>query len=212
MTTAGQGRRRYDARSRQSQARESRDRVLAVARRLFIEHGYAGTSVATIAAEAGVSVPTVFAGFRSKVNLLKEAVDTAIAGDTDDRPLRDRPVLQHIHEGRTFDEVVQRMADAFAEVAERAYPIYAVLSAAADSDPQIAALLRELDRQRLVGAGLLAATVAERLGTTDVDEIRDSLWVLQSPLQYGLIVRDRGRPVGWYRDWMARALRAMLKS
>jgi AcrR family transcriptional regulator len=212
MTTAGQGRRRYDARSRQNQARESRDRVLAVARRLFIEHGYAGTSVATIAAQSGVSVPTVFAGFRSKVNLLKEAVDTAIAGDTDDRPLRDRPVLQHIHEGRTFDEVVERMADAFAEVAERAYPIYAVLSAAADSDPQIAALLRELDRQRLVGAGLLAATIAERLGTTDVDEIRDSLWVLQSPLQYGLIVRERGRPIGWYRDWMARALRAMLKS
>jgi AcrR family transcriptional regulator len=209
MTTAGQGRRRYDARSRQIQARESRERVLAVARRLFVEHGYAGTSVARIAQEAGVSAPTVFAGFRSKVNLLKEAVDTAIAGDTDDRPLRDRPVLQRIHEASTFAEVVERMADAFAEVAERAYPIYAVVHGAADGDPEITALLRELDRQRLAGAALLAETVADRLGRTDLDDLRDSLYVLQSPLQYGLIVRDRNRPVRWYRDWVARGLHAL---
>ncbi len=209
MTPAGQGKRRYDARSRQNQARETRDRVLAVARRLFAEHGYAGTSVARIAEEAGVSTPTVFAGFRSKVNLLKEAVDTAIAGDTDGRPLRDRPVLRHVHEGRTFDDVVERMADAFAEVAPRAYPVYAVVHGAADGDPQIAALLTELDRQRLAGAELLAATVADRLGGGDVAAIRDALWVLMSPLQYGMIVRDLGRPVTWYRDWVARMLRTL---
>jgi AcrR family transcriptional regulator len=209
MTATGQGKRRYDARSRQNQARESRDRVLAVARRLFVEHGYAATSIALIAAEAGVSTPTVFARFRSKVNLLKEAVDTAIAGDTDDRPLRDRPVLQRVHEGRTLDEVVERMADSFAEVAERAYPIYAVVHAAADGDPQIAALRAELDRQRLAGAGLLAATLADRLGVARSDEIRDRLWVLMSPLQYGMIVRDLGRPVSWYRDWVTRSLRTL---
>jgi AcrR family transcriptional regulator len=204
-----QARRRYDARSRQNQARETRDRVLAVARRLFVAHGYAGTSVALIAAEAGVSAPTVFAGFRSKVNLLKEAVDTAIAGDTEDRPLRERPVLQRVHEGRSFDEVAERLADAFAEVAERAYPIYAVVHGAADGDPQIAALLHELDRQRLAGAELLAATLADRLGRDDVDEVRDTLWPLMSPLLFGMIVRDRGRPVSWYRDWVARMLRTL---
>jgi AcrR family transcriptional regulator len=209
MTSTGQGRRRYDARSRQIQARETRDRVLAVARRLFVEHGYAGTSVARIAQEAGVSAPTVFAGFRSKVNLLKEAVDAAIAGDTDDRPLRDRPVLRRIHEAGTFAEVVERMADAFAEVSERAYPIYAVVHGAADSDPEIAALLRELNQQRLAGATLLAATMADRLGRDDVEDLRDSLYVLQSPLQYGLIVHDRNRPPRWYRDWMARHLHAL---
>ena len=209
MTTAGQAKRRYDARSRQHQARESRDRVLAVARRLFAEHGYAGTSIARIATEAGVSAPTVFAGFRSKVNLLKEAVDTAIAGDTEDRPLRDRPVLRQVHEGRTFDEVAERLADAFAEVAQRSSRLYAVVHGAADGDRQIAALLKELDRQRLAGAGMLAETIADRLGGGDVGEIRDRLWVLMSPLQFEMIVRDLGRPVAWYRDWVARSLRTL---
>lgn len=209
MTGTGQERRRYDARSRQQQARETRDRVLAVAGRLFVAHGYAATSINRIAQEAGVSAPTVFAGFRSKVNLLKEAVDTAIAGDTEDRPLRDRPVLRHVHEGRTVDEVIERMADAFAEVAPRASPIYAVVHGAADADPQIAALLRDLDAQRLAGAGLLAATLADRLGRADVTPIRDRLWVLMSPLQYTMIVDGLGRPVTWYRDWVARSLRAL---
>ncbi|GAA0800073.1 TetR/AcrR family transcriptional regulator [Spirilliplanes yamanashiensis] len=210
MTATGQGRRRYDARSRQNQARENRDRVLAVARRLFVAHGYAAVPVARIAAEAGVSSPTVFAAFGSKVGLLKEAVDTAIAGDTADRPLRDRPVLTRVHEAATFDELVERLADAFAEVAPRAYPIWSVVQRAADADPQIAALFAELEAQRLAGAGLLAATVADRLGGADADAIRDSLWVLQSPHQYGLFVHDRGRSVAEYRAWTARALRALL--
>ena len=209
MTAGGQAKRRYDARSRQLQARETRDRVLAVARRLFVERGYAATSIALVAREAGVSAPTVFAQFSSKVNLLKEAVDTAIAGDTEERPLRERPVLRRIHEAATFDAMVERMADAFAEVSERSYPIYAVVSGAADADPQIAALLAELDRQRLIGAGLLAETVVARAGHGDVEEVRDRLWALMSPLQFGLVVRDRGRPVAWYREWMATLLRTL---
>ncbi len=96
-----------------------------------------------------------------------------------------------------------------AEVAPRAYPVYAVVHGAADGDPQIAALLTELDQQRLAGAELLAATVADRLGGGDVAAIRDALWVLMSPLQYGMIVRDLGRPVTWYRDWVARMLRTL---
>jgi AcrR family transcriptional regulator len=209
MTAAGQAKRRYDASSRQQQARETRDRVLAVARRLFVERGYAATSIALVAREAGVSAPTVFAQFSSKVNLLKEAVDTAIAGDTEDRPMRERPVLQRIHEASTFDAMTERMADAFAEVAERSYPIYAVVFGAADADPQIAALLAELDRQRLVGAGLLAETVVARAGHGDVEEVRDVLWSLMSPLLFGLMVRDRGRPVSWYRARMLTLLRTL---
>jgi hypothetical protein len=47
------------------------------------------------------------------------------------------------------------------------------------------------------------------LGTDRVAEIRDRLWVLMSPLQYGMIVHDLGRPGAWYRDWVARGLRTL---
>jgi AcrR family transcriptional regulator len=213
MTSAGQARRRYDVTGRQLQARRNRDRILAVARRLFAEQGYAGTSIAQIAAEAGVSAPTVFAGFTSKVNLLKEALDTAIAGDNEQVPLARRPVLRQVHEAGTAAEVFERLADAFVEVAERAYGMFAAVHGAADSDPQIARLERDVEAQRLAGAGQLAATVADRLGVTDPERIayiRDAIWILGSPLQYGLLVRERGWSPRQYRDWMARALPALV--
>jgi AcrR family transcriptional regulator len=205
-------RRRYDASGRRAQAQRSRERVLREASRLFIEQGFAATTVAQIAAAAGVSPPTVFARFQSKVNLLKEAIDIAIVGDVEPIPLADRPSLRHVHQGRTAQEVLERYAEVCAEVATRAFPIYAVAYAAADADPQVTALVTELDRQRLTGAGYIAATVADRLGVTDPDRVAyllDTIWVLNSPLQYRLMVQQRGWPVRRYRDWIATALVAL---
>src|SRR5687768_8748842 len=102
MAATGQ-RRQYDSSGRQAQARANRARILQAATRLFVAQGYAATSVAQIAQEAGVSGPTVFAGFRSKVNLLKEAVDVALAGDDEPAPLADRPLHQRVHEAATLD-------------------------------------------------------------------------------------------------------------
>lgn len=186
--------------------------MLAEATRLFIEQGYASTTVAQIAAAAGVSAPTVFAGFGSKVNLLKAAIDAAIVGDTEAIPLADRPSVRRVHAGRTAREVLDRFADVIAEVGSRAFPIFAVAYAAADADPQVAALVADLDRQRLTGAAHIAATVADRLGVTDPDRIgylRDTIWTLNSPLQYRLLVEQRGWPVERYQEWIAAALVAL---
>src|SRR5688572_14110687 len=113
MTAPGQGRRRYDASSRQLQARHNRDRVLAAARRLFLEQGYAATSIEQIAAASGVSGRTVFAGFTSKINLFKQVLDAAIAGDADEIPLARRPAMRRVHEAATAEEAYERLADAF---------------------------------------------------------------------------------------------------
>jgi AcrR family transcriptional regulator len=211
-TLPSPNRRRYDATGRRAQAQRSRERVLREASRLFIEQGFAATTVAQIAAAAGVSPPTVFARFGSKVNLLKEAIDIAIVGDVEPIPLADRPSLQRVHQGRTARAVLERFADVCAEVGTRAFPIFAVAYAAADADAQVAALVAELDRQRLTGAAAIAATVADRLGVTDpqrVDDLRDTIWVLNSPLQYRLLVQQRGWPIERYRDWIATALVAL---
>ncbi|WP_328473236.1 TetR/AcrR family transcriptional regulator [Actinoplanes sp. NBC_00393] len=213
MTAPGPGRRRYDARSRQLQAQQTRDRILEIARRLFVEQGYAATSIQQIAAEAGVSGRTVFIGFTSKINLLRQAVDTAIVGDSDDIPLALRSSMQRVHQSTTAAEAFERLADAYAEIVQRAYGIYTVVHRAADADPEIAELERLLEAQRLTGAGQLAATLADRLGVTDPDAIasmRDVLWTLGSPLQYGLLVHGRGWTVERYRDWAARALTALV--
>jgi TetR/AcrR family transcriptional regulator len=55
-------------------------RIQSAARRLFANRGYAGTSMADIAAAAGVSKATVFHHFRSKRALYEALVGDAFAG------------------------------------------------------------------------------------------------------------------------------------
>jgi AcrR family transcriptional regulator len=213
MTPTGQARRRYNAEGRRAQARATRERILETARTLFVEHGYAGTSVAQIAAVAGVSAPTVFAGFTSKVNLLKEATETTLVGDAGPVPLHERPSMRHVHDGATASEVLARLADLIAELAPRVCPVFAVVLAAADADPEIARLARTLDEQRLAGATQLATTVMARLGDDDPErfaEVRDTIWTMNSPQLYGLLVVQRGWSPERYGAWIARTLTTLL--
>ncbi len=53
----------------------TREAILASARRLFAERGYADTSIRAIAADAGVTPPLVLHFFESKAGLLVAAVD-----------------------------------------------------------------------------------------------------------------------------------------
>ncbi len=213
MTPTEQARRRYNADGRRAQARATRERILETARALFVEQGYAGTSIAQIAAAAGVSSPTVFAGFSSKVNLLKEATETTLVGDADPVPLAERPQMRHVHEGGSAREVLERLAALIAEAAPRVFPMFAVVHAAADTDPEIAALARTLDEHRLRGATQLAATVMRRLGADDPErlaELRDTIWTMNSPQLYGLLVVQRGWSPERYGGWIARTLVAMV--
>jgi AcrR family transcriptional regulator len=212
VTVPGQARRRYDASGRRQRAQDNRDRVLAAARRLFVADGYPAVSITRIAAEAGVSSRTVFGMFASKAGLLKEVLDVAVAGDADAVPLHERPAMRAVHTSRTAAEAVERLADAFAEVAARSHEVWTVVHGAAAVDPEIAQLERALGEQRLTGAGFIAATIADRLGLTDpdaVERLRDAVWVLGAPQQYGL-VRERGWSDRRYRDWAARTLAATL--
>ena len=209
MSPDQQPRRRYDVSSRRRQAAENRERVLVAARRLFIDHGYAGTSIAEIAAQAGVSGRTVFVLFETKAGLLKEIIDTAIVGDTERIPLAQRPEALAVQHAATADEAIARLADMFAEISPRVYDVYMILHGAALVDPDIAQLERDLQAQRLIGAGLLARTLADRFGITDSDrleDLRDTLWTIGSPLVFGMLVHDRRRTVPQYRDWITRAL------
>ena len=49
----------YRSPRRREQAEETRRRILAAARRLFVARGYGGTTMETIADDAGVAVQTV---------------------------------------------------------------------------------------------------------------------------------------------------------
>lgn len=60
---------------RQAQKAQTRQKVLAAARELFIEVGYEAATVRMIAHRAGVSTGSVFTSFPSKLAILREVMD-----------------------------------------------------------------------------------------------------------------------------------------
>jgi hypothetical protein len=121
--------------------------------------------------------------------------------------------MRHVHAGATAPEVLARLAELHAVTAVRSYPIFAVVYAAADAEPEIADMVRTIDEQRLAGATMLARTVLDRLGVDDPDrlaEVRDSIWALNSLTMYGLLVAERGWSLPRYREWIRLALHAVV--
>src|SRR3712207_1898408 len=89
-------RRPYDTTSRTRQARETRRRIVEAAAELFVRDGYATTSIAAIAQEAGVAVPTVYATLRSKAGVLRAVVALTVRGDDETAPLAARAAWQQL--------------------------------------------------------------------------------------------------------------------
>ena len=71
--------RRYHSRLREEQAGRTRELIAQAARARFLEAGWAGTSVRSVAAAAGVAEATVYSAYGSKAGLARSLVDTADA-------------------------------------------------------------------------------------------------------------------------------------
>src|SRR5919199_6081715 len=73
-------RRRYDSTGRREQARRTRELLLDTAERQFLAAGYAATTLAAIAREAGVSVETVYKAFGGKSGLVRAIYERGLLG------------------------------------------------------------------------------------------------------------------------------------
>src|SRR5688572_25206086 len=91
------GTRTYTSYVRAEQADATRSRVVRVADARFRADGYAATSVAAVARDAGVSSQTVYNVFGTKSALLKAAYDIAVVGDDDPVPLAERPDVRALY-------------------------------------------------------------------------------------------------------------------
>src|SRR5689334_23933171 len=85
--------RSYDASRRREQSRARRRAVVAAAGELFEQDGYRATTIAAVAARAGVSPESVYRGFGSKAALAKAVFDLAVAGYDDPVPVAERPAM-----------------------------------------------------------------------------------------------------------------------
>jgi AcrR family transcriptional regulator len=203
-------RRGYSSPTRSAQAAATRRRILDSAAQRFVENGYRATTMDMIAADADVTVKTVYHLFSSKASLLKQVMDVAFVGDDEPIPIIERAGPQQVKAEPDQRRQIALAARGTAELLERIRHIDDVLTDAAAVDPDAAALRADIElRQRReamrVLAGWLAETGPLRDGLT-VDRAADILWVLTSPEVHRLYRKYCGWTAEEFADWLSAAM------
>ena len=202
-------RRPYEGHNRTRQARDTRNRIVESAARLFVRDGYAATSIAAIAREAGVAVPTVYASLRSKANILRAVVETTVRGDDEAAPLSSRARWQEVESEPDPRRQLALFARLHREICEREAAVFAQLEAAAGSDPEATDLLAEHERLRHETQSRLARALHRakqlRPGLT-ARAASDVVWVLASERTYLALVGERRWKPERYERWLAEQL------
>jgi AcrR family transcriptional regulator len=196
--------RRYDSSGRQAQARRTREVILDTAQRQFLAGGYAATTVAAIAAEAGVSVETIYKAYGGKPGLVRAIYERGLAGHEAIPAFRRADEMQ---ERETDPRAIMRNWGALAsEVSAVVSPIARLVRIAAASDPDMAAMLRAYhdtrERRARHHARFLRRRGYLREGVS-LAQATDVLWTCTSDELYDLLVTQRGWSASRYARFLA---------
>ena len=203
--------RTYDASRRQEQARATQRAVLEAARDLFVEHGYGRTTMKDVAVAAGVSAELIYATFGNKVTLLHRAWDITIGGDDEEVLFHERPAVRALMAEQNLAKRLQMQAVLLTSTAHRIAPFTRALLGAAGSEPAAADMLVEINRQRLIGIGVMAhhAAATGQLAVSE-QECRDVVWATTDGTLWHQLVLKQGWSDERFATWLGRMWVALL--
>ncbi len=191
--------------ARQARTRRTRTAVIEAARALFLERGYAATTIEAISDLSDTPQATVYRLFSSKLGILKAVLDVSVVGDDEAVEMLDRPQVRALLSDPDPRSKLAGFAALLRQVMARTGPVHRILADAARSDPDAASLLAELARQRHEGQHRIARSLARshalrpRLRERDAADI---IHALASPEVYGLLVFDRSWSGERYEKWL----------
>jgi AcrR family transcriptional regulator len=186
---------------RQERAAATRRRILASARRLFFQGGYAATTLKAVAADAGVAVQTVYAVFGSKAAILAELRAQVVT-----QPEADH-ALQAAMREPTFEGRLAGFARSIRLRWELAGDIVRVNEDAARADPAIRAGVQAAAGRRQAGITRFVHAAAEDLAI-DLDLPR-AIAIVDALTLYDLydqLVGFHGWPPDTYQAWLTAEL------
>ena len=203
--------RAYNSTRRRQEADRTRSAIIETARRLFLEHGFASTTVVVIAADAGVSVDTIYKTFGGKAGLVRAIAIQALAGRG---PVHaeNRSDALHLTE-KDPRRIIEGWGRLSTEVAPRIAPILLLVRVAAAADPEMALLQSEMQAQRLDRMTHNArnlATAGHLRPDMTVEQAGEIMWTYSSPELYELLVLTRRWPLTRYASFIVNAMIAAL--
>ena len=199
----------YEGPARQARTRRTRAAVVDAAQSLFVERGYAATTIEAISDRSDTPQATIYRLFSSKLGILKAVLDISIGGDDQAVSMADRPQVRALISDEDPKKRLAGFAALLREVMARVGPVHRILADAARSDEDAASLLAEIARQRHEGQRRIARSLARsgalKPGLRERDAA-DIIHAIASPEVYGLLVLDRGWSGERYKKWLSSIL------
>ncbi len=199
-------RRRYDSPRRRSQAAATRTAIIDAGAALFARRGYAATTMAAVADEAGVALKTVYLAFETKSRLLQALWNLLLRGDEVEAPVAERDWYRLMLEEPDPERQLRLNARNSRAAKERIGGILEVIREAASGDDQAAALWQRIQteyhaNQRTIVESLHRKNVLRP--DVDLDRATDILWTINHPNQWQLLVGTRNWSADAYEQWCA---------
>ena len=209
----GKPSRRYRSAQRTAQAQHTRQRIVAAATEQFASAGYPATTMRSIAAAAGVSVASVELAFGTKAQLLKTAIDVAIAGDHNPVAVLDRDWATAAQATTTVHDFITAVARTLRPAMTRSAGLVLAAFDAAETDPALRQLAKQLATQRAATVAWIIDGIGDRAalraGLTRRHAI-DQVWLLMDPAVYQRLTRYRGWSPADYEKWFTGTITRLL--
>src|SRR5437763_14602135 len=205
------GSRKYSSTVRDEQAARTRARILDAASELFLERGYARTTMKDIADQAGVARDTVHAVYGSKARVLTALIDVRLVPDDSVANVTQRSDAQAIKDEVDQRRQIELFATFITGVSTELRPVFEILRTASAVEPEMAKVFEEMDRFRMQNMQTYARWIAARgplrVSTRRAGEI---IWTLASPDVARMLCDELGwsqaKHARWLSDTLARTL------
>ena len=193
----------YSSENRDAQAAQTRSQILKAAKTLFQKKGFDHVTIDSLAKAAEVSMPTIYAIFKSKRGVLQSLIDDALSPEQ----------FASLVDDSLHEKSPQKRLIITAKLARKIYDaekeLMDILRGAAVVSPEFKTLEQEREMRRYERQGeyvkLFAKDQSLAEGLT-LSKARDVLWTLTGRDIYRLLVIERGWTSDEYEKWLSELL------
>lgn len=192
--------RSYSSETRDAQAAQTKSHILKAAKKLFHTEGFDRVTINKLAKAADVSMPTIYAIFKSKRGVLQSLIDEALPAEQF-AALVDESMHENSPEKclKATAKLARQMYDAEKE-------LMGFMRGASVIAPEIKKLEQEREKRRYERQGeyvtKLMKLKALAKGLT-LQKARDILWTLSGRDLYRMFVVDRGWTSDEYENYLS---------
>ncbi|GAB4229760.1 MAG: hypothetical protein Tsb0021_07660 [Chlamydiales bacterium] len=196
-------RRTYNSESREAQAAQTRSRILEAAQKLFQTKGFDRVTINDLAKSAEVSMPTIYAIFKSKRGVLQSLIDSALP------PEKFSALVNDSMQEKSPEKRLQATAKLTRQIYDAEKELIDILRGATVVAPEFKELELERERRRYERQGEYVKEMMERGNLSrdlTLQKSRDILWAFTGRDIYRMLVIERGWTSDDYEKWLAELL------